>query len=217
MIPEDIAQAIAGRTMVDAPRQLAVLRAIEQTKDLPGAFVECGVWRGGISMLAALAMQKTGNIRDIWLYDTFEGMPHATPEDGEGAEDALNKGSLAASLTDVREGMASTGYPASNIHYIKGMVEDTLPDNHPENIAILRLDTDWYRSTLAELKALCPLLVPGGAIIVDDYGHWQGCRKAVDEYFAANPPAPEWTWDDYTGVSGVKPNTSMSYPKERSE
>lgn len=89
-----------------------------------------------------------------------------------------------ASLEDVQENMKSTGYPAERIHFIKGPVEETIPGRLPNRIAILRLDTDWYESTKHELIHLYPLLVPGGVLIIDDYGHWQGAQKAVDEYFA---------------------------------
>ena len=79
--------------------------------------------------------------------------------------------------------MASTGYPPDRVRYVKGPVERTIPDRLPGGpIALLRLDTDWYESTRHELLHLFPLLSPGGVLIIDDYGHWSGARKAVDEY-----------------------------------
>ena len=82
--------------------------------------------------------------------------------------------------------MYSTGYDKSKIHLVKGKVEETIPKTLPERIALLRLDTDWYASTKHEMLHLFPRLVPGGVLILDDYGSWLGARKAVDEYIAEN-------------------------------
>jgi len=87
---------------------------------------------------------------------------------------------------------------------VAGAVEDTLPDRAPMEIALLRLDTDWYASTKHELETLYPRLVSGGVLMLDDYGHWTGCRKAVDEYFAANAPAPLLNRIDYTARVATK-------------
>jgi hypothetical protein len=88
-----------------------------------------------------------------------------------------------AGIDEVRRNMASTGYPTERVHLAKGPVETTIPDQAPSGaIALLRLDTDWYESTRHELTHLFPLLGEGGILIVDDYGHWEGARKAVDEY-----------------------------------
>jgi len=86
-------------------------------------------------------------------------------------------------LEEVKRNMEATGYPPAQISYIKGKVEDTLPAEAPAQIAVLRLDTDWYESTRHELVHLYPRLSPGGVLIIDDYGYWTGARKAVDEYF----------------------------------
>jgi O-methyltransferase len=91
------------------------------------------------------------------------------------------------SLDEVRANLFSTGYPEHLLHFVPGMVETTIPDHAPDKIAILRLDTDWYASTKHELEQLYPRLVPGGIMIIDDYGEFHGCRAAVDEYFANEP------------------------------
>jgi hypothetical protein len=88
---------------------------------------------------------------------------------------------------------------------VSGPVETTLPAQAPDRLALLRLDTDWYASTRHELEQLYPRLVREGVLIVDDYGHWEGAREAVDEYFAANGPAPLLQRVDYTGRMAVKP------------
>jgi O-methyltransferase len=88
-----------------------------------------------------------------------------------------------APMEGVQNVMSKTGYDRDKIHFVQGKVEDTLPSNSPEKIALLRLDTDWYESTRHELIHLFPLLSIDGVIIIDDYGYWQGAKKAVDEYF----------------------------------
>ncbi len=173
--------------MVDSVRYVAM-------EKVPGAIVECGVWRGANMMIAAKALIELGvKDRELYLYDTFEGMPPPTKEDrdysGVTAEHHLSsetKGTgvwCEASLEDVQANMAATGYPPALIHYLKGMVEQTIPKMLPQKIALLRLDTDWYESTRHELEHLYPLLEQGGVLLIDDYGHWQGSRQAVDEYF----------------------------------
>jgi predicted O-methyltransferase YrrM len=105
---------------------------------------------------------------------------------------------------EVRAALLSTGYPEERVHLVEGKVEDTLPAAAPEEIAVLLLDTDWYESTRHELEQLYPRLSPGGVLILDDYGHYEGARRAVDEYFAAHGGRPLLTRVDYTGRVGVK-------------
>jgi len=178
--------------MIDASRYVARMQ-------IPGAIVECGVWRGGSTMAAALALREVNDLRDLYLFDTFAGMTTPTDNDidysGTSAAGRYAASAAAdhnewcyASLEDVRANMASTGYPADKCHFVKGDVLETLPSGGPDQIAILRLDTDWYESTLHELKHFYPRLSPGGILIIDDYGYWQGCQKAVDEYFAERGP-----------------------------
>jgi hypothetical protein len=100
--------------------------------------------------------------------------------------------------------MQSTGYPNHNIHLVPGMVEDTIPGAAPEKIALLRLDTDWYESTRHEMEQLFPRLTDGGVLIIDDYGHWEGARRAIDEYLANNNIAMMLNRLDYTGRIGIR-------------
>jgi hypothetical protein len=104
----------------------------------------------------------------------------------------------------VKLNIESTNYPKNLVHFVKGKVEDTIPQTMPEKIAILRLDTDWYESTYHELKHLFPKLVKGGIIIIDDYGHWKGAREAVDQYFTENGIHILLNRIDYTGRIGIK-------------
>jgi O-methyltransferase len=161
---------------------------------IPGDIVECGVWRGGSMLTIAKTLIENGDTtRDLHLYDTFEGMSEPTEHDkrhdGKSAAEMLaasdkSSGVWAyASLEDVQATMAMAPYPAERIHYYKGKVEDTIPgDALPEQISILRLDTDWYESTRHELQHLWDRLVPGGVLLLDDYGWWEGAKRAVDEW-----------------------------------
>ena len=190
--------ACGAATMTSVERLFALYKAIEYLSrhDIRGGFVECGVWRGGSVMMMALALQKFGARRNIYCFDTFEGMPPPTSEDirhdsGESAASILarserREGDLMwgiAGLDLVKRNVASTGYPMELVSFCKGRVEETIPTSAPPQIALLRLDTDWYESTKHELVHLYPRLVSDGVLIVDDYGFWRGARKAVDEYF----------------------------------
>jgi hypothetical protein len=189
--------------------QIAATRHISVNK-VPGAIVECGVWRGGSTMAALLTLASlSSKDRDIYLYDTFTGMSEPTEEDRSYAgvaattlmaQDKRGTGVWCeASLEDVKANVLSTGYPPSKIHFVPGKVEETIPKTLPASIALLRLDTDFYESTRHELDHLFPLLHPRGVLIVDDYGHWAGARKAVDEYFQKRTGDYYFHRIDYTG------------------
>jgi O-methyltransferase len=180
-------------TMVEKERCYALYQSVLYIlqNNIPGHFVECGVWKGGSAMLIAFVLLQRGiSDRKIYLYDTFEGMAKPGEMDGphEKAEwesmqvtETLNK-MCYAPVEEVKTNLAKTGYPADNILWVKGKVEETIPGTIPQYIALLRLDTDWYESTKHELVHLYPLLSAKGVLIIDDYGAWQGARKAVDEY-----------------------------------
>ena len=211
---------IADLTMTSVERQYALWKAVEhiEASGVEGDFVECGVWRGGSSMLAAIALQdRSSTERDLWLYDTFKGMTEPgdfdlAPDgsrvadqwreiDGKRNEPVFAYGSL----SEVKANMAITGYPDSRVHYVQGPVEETIPGTVPDRIALLRLDTDWYESTRHELEHLWSLLIPGGVLIVDDYGYWAGSKRATDEFFADRDDAPLLIRVDCSGRVGIKP------------
>jgi O-methyltransferase len=205
------------------PRLLALVDSVRYCvrREIPGAFAECGVWLGGSVRAILLTLQELGiQDRDVYLYDTFEGMTAPTEHDTSRfhrpaveswreAEERRDR--VYAQLFDsgffnedaVRQNLLATGYPEERLHFVKGPVEETIPRTAPGPLALLRLDTDWYESTLHELRHLYPLLSDGGVLIIDDYGHWEGCRRAVDEYFAERR-APLLTRIDYAGRVGVK-------------
>jgi hypothetical protein len=203
-------------TMTSAERVYMLRRATEHIvrRSIEGAIVECGVWRGGSMMVVARTLLELGNTeRDLYLFDTYEGMPPPTEDDvmytGASATELMEwqqPGSrilAEASLDEVRTNVLSVGYPEERIHFVPGLVEDTIPEQAPAVIALLRLDTDWYESTRHELEHLYPRLAVGGPLIIDDYGHWAGARKAVDEYFSTRP-APLFSRIDYTARIAVK-------------
>ncbi len=208
-------------TMTGPERVVAVINAaryISANRIAPnGAVVECGVWRGGSMMAAAEVLHSLGDTgRKLYLCDTFEGMTEPTARDlqfdGKKAADILAAEEKDTGMwcyadeADVRRNMALSGYPEDKLVFVKGRVEETIPASIHEEIALLRLDTDWYGSTRHELEQLYPRLVPGGVLIIDDYGHWRGSKEATDEYFAALPgPKPLFNRIDYTGRLLIKP------------
>ena len=201
-------------TLTSPERIVSLIRAVKhiEKNKIEGDIVECGVWKGG-SIMAILKVLKDLNsfARNIYLYDTFEGMSEPTEIDesykGESATTAYmsNNEFCLSPLHEVQNNVKSINYPTANIHFIKGKVEETIPNiKIPEKIAVLRLDTDWYESTLHELEYLFPKLVKGGIIIIDDYGHWQGCKKAVDEYIDKKNLELLLIRIDYTCRIGIK-------------
>lgn len=186
---------------------------------ISGDFVECGVWRGGLSILAHRKMMDCGlNDRKLFLYDTFEGMSTPTSEDldlsGRKAFDRMEREAKRenkinvwayASEADVRSNINLFTQAPESFILVKGKVEDTIPATIPDSIAILRLDTDWYESTKHELMHLYNRLSSGGVILIDDYGVWQGCRLAVDEFFSDIPNRPYFVYTDKGGLAGIKP------------
>jgi O-methyltransferase len=207
----ELFERVRSYTQTSLERIVTLADAVEYVvrRGVPGDLVECGVWRGGSSMAMALTLLKLGvSDRRLWLYDTFGKMPAPGEHDRDHAGgdvagwEATMLGDVGLSLPEVRAALRSTGYPDECIRYVPGLVEQTLAAAGPERIALLRLDTDWYSSTRYELEHLYPRLEPGGVLIVDDYGHLAGARKAVDDYFADRPVL--LTRVDYTGRMAVK-------------
>lgn len=212
-----IIETVSPFSMTSPERLLALRDAVRHVcrHGIEGDIVECGVWRGGSMMAAALTMLECGGRRRIHLFDTFEGMPPPAAADRDltgvsaatllAAEQRESGDTWAFSpLDQVRANLRSTGYPAELVRFVPGRVEETIPEAAPERIAVLRLDTDWYESTRHELEHLYPRLAVGGVLIVDDYGHWQGARRAVDEYLAASGARLLLSRIDYTGRMAVK-------------
>jgi hypothetical protein len=186
---------------------------------IPGSLVECGVWRGGSSMVMALTLRKLGREDvDLYLYDTYAGMVAPTDKDvelaGAPAKETWIKHQRAshnewayAPLDEVQKNLKSTGYPVERVRFVKGKVEETIPSTNPDRIALLRLDTDWYDSTYHELTYFFPRLSSDGVLIIDDYGFWKGAREATDQYFSENGITLLLNRIDDTGRIAIKIGT----------
>ena len=214
-----IINSVRNYTMTGTERIYVLIQAVNYiiNNNIPGSIVECGVWKGGSMMAVAKALINLNNSeRHLYLFDTFEGMTEPSNIDinfkGFKASKTFQKLRINdnssdwcyASLEEVKQNMYSTKYDKEKIHFIKGKVEKTIPDKSPKVISLLRLDTDFYESTKHELKYLFPLLSRGGIIIIDDYGHWLGQKRAVDEYIEKNNLCLFLNRIDYTGRIGVK-------------
>ena len=210
---------VKNYTMTSEERLVSVTRSIEYIVEnsIEGDIVECGVWRGGSMMMAAnkLVTLKCLN-KKIFLFDTYEGM--SEPGKDDIAWDAISAAEIYSNtekktgyggwcystLSEVKNNLAKSAYPEENIIFVKGKVEDTLPHASINKISLLRLDTDWYESTKHELECLYDKLSIGGILIIDDYGHWQGAKKAVDEFIKKRNLKLFLNRIDYTGRLAVK-------------
>ena len=214
-------ESLQEYTMTSSERLWSLIESVRYViqEGIPGDFVECGVWRGGSVMAMLNELRKMEAMdRRVWLYDTFAGMTPPSSADVEAStgrhanellsatpKDTGNNVWCIADVQDVTRNVTTTGYPLDLIKFIEGDVAKTLLDSAPDTIALLRLDTDWYESTRKSLEVLYPRLAVGGVCILDDYGHWQGARKAVDEYFAALGHRPLMHPIDYSGRIFLKP------------
>jgi O-methyltransferase len=206
-------------TVTSIERLYTLIQAVRYVSSnrIEGAVVECGVWKGGSMAAVARALLQLRDLeRDLYLFDTFEGMSDPTEKDidyeGKLATDVMRENPAFkcadAPLELVKKVLRQTGYPEEKIHFVKGKVEETLPGHAPDSISLLRLDTDWYESTMHELVHLFPRLSENGVVIIDDYGHWRGSRQACDQYFAENHVPILLNRIDYTGRIALKPASS---------
>lgn len=211
----DIIKKVRPWTMTSLERIYSLIQATRylSANGIEGAIVECGVWKGGsIATIARTLVELSDVERELYLFDTFEGMSAPTEKDfdydGIPASEVLRRNQAYycadAPLETVKRVLAETGYPMEKIHFVTGRVEDTIPANSPNSISLLRLDTDWYQSTKHELIHLFPLLSTRGVIVIDDYGHWSGARQACEEYFEENRIAILLNRIDYTGRLALK-------------
>lgn len=207
-------------TMTSPQRLINTLKSCQYVvkNNIPGDFVECGVWRGGNGILAKTIFEYLGSNKKVWMFDTFQGMTAPTSVDVaaktqlaaeshflESQKETYNEWCY-ASLEDVKKNCSDAGLDINAFKFVEGDVCQTLkkPKNIPAAISVLRLDTDWYESTKAELEILYPRLSDRGVLIIDDYGHWEGARKAVDEYFSLQHYKPLFNVIDRTGRSAIK-------------
>lgn len=207
--PEEIEDYldVAPYTMTGPIRTIVLIRAVRYLVQnrIPGDLVECGVWKGGSMMAVAKTLLRlNATDRRLWLYDTYAGMSEPTTQDVSVSNFSAQKGDLRVPLEAVKKAVLGTGYDGQKVVFVQGKVEETVPAQAPERIALLRLDTDWYDSTRHELIHLFPRLVRGGVLIIDDYGHWLGARRATDEYFRENGISLLLNRIDFSARIGVK-------------
>ena len=212
----------APLTMISPKCLWAAISSVKYTieNDIDGDIVECGVWRGGCSIAMALKLKEYNSNKKVWMFDTFQGMTAPTEKDthhSNGVNAILKfNNTKKDSFTDwcysPLEEVTKNLEKAKVKNYtriIKGDVLKTLQSNEniPNQISLLRLDTDWYESTKIEMEILFPLLSEKGILLVDDYGHWDGSRKAVDEYLKSekNKTLKKIFWvTDYSGRALIK-------------
>jgi O-methyltransferase len=178
-------------TMISTKRLYNLYNLIKRINSLklPGDIVECGVWNGGASALMAFAddvSRKKRKRREIWLFDSFEGLPPPGKKDGKLERDSYFEGWNKGRIKNVKRIFKKLEIPLKNVKIVKGWFDSTLDNKDLETIAILHIDADWYDSVKTVLEILYDKVVPGGYIVVDDYWTWSGCKKAVDEFMKRN-------------------------------
>lgn len=194
---------VHGHTLCSREGIVSLIRSVEHVivNNIPGALLECGVFVGGNIQAMIKTVQACGrNDIDIYAYDTFKGMPKPEAIDFEfkvgpaydqwkrqqNADSTTGSRWVRYSLPLVLEQILPLGYPRERLHFVRGMVEKTIPRYAPEKIALARFDTDFYSSTRHEFEHLYPRVSPGGIIYIDDYGAFLGSQTATDEYIKNN-------------------------------
>lgn len=177
--------------------QLCVEQVIDQ--GIPGDLIETGIWKGGLPVLMRAILKERGiDDRIVWAADSFEGLPQPDPD--ANLKDAIwhhlfaPLDHLAIPFDFVQDVFRKYGLLDDGVRFLRGWFADTLPKAPISQLALMRLDGDWYDSTRQALAALYPKLAPGGFVIIDDYGLPFGCRRAVDEYRAAYGIAAPMRW-----------------------
>jgi O-methyltransferase len=172
-------------TLVSEPRirSLYELSLKVETEHIPGDFVECGVCDGGTAAILGHFAASSASERTVWLFDSFEGMPEPSAEDTDAAKGWAGKD--AGRIERVLQVLKSVGSDIDQVRIVKGWFEETFGRVSIPRIALLNIDADWYESVRLCLSTFYEAVVPGGFISIDDYGHWPGCRQAVDEFLTA--------------------------------
>jgi hypothetical protein len=171
---------------------------------IPGAIVECGTARGGSAALMGLTLKRLADPRTLWVFDTFEGIPPPTADDPDEDIARLYTGQFRGDRAEV-EGLFERLGILGQSRLVKGLFQDTVPTAEVTPIAVLHLDGDWYESVKVCLDHLYDRVSRGGVIQIDDYGHWEGARKAVDEFLRLRGISVTLRYLDYTGRQFIKP------------
>lgn len=188
------------------PPRLAALCRLSREIDkrsVRGDIVECGVYNGGSAAVLASICTRSPLNRRIWLFDSFEGLPQPTLKNGDKAPEYASW--CHGDLSKVREILQKLSIPEARVSIVKGWFQETFPAVQIPEIALLHIDADWYESVKLCLENFYDCVRPGGFIIIDDYGHWEGARKATDEFLRERAPGVNLTGVDYTGRYFQKP------------
>jgi O-methyltransferase len=193
-----LAKLVLPDTLVSAERvhNLYVLAKRIEIENIPGDVIECGVCNGGTAALLARFATRSRLKRTMWLLDSFEGMPLTTAEDGEAAKAHIGK--EVGDIDRVKRALARVGADMSRVRIVPGWFQDTFPSVSASQIALLNIDADWYESVKLCLETFYDRVATGGFVSFDDYGHWPGCRKAVDEFFQTRKLLYKLRQVDYT-------------------
>ncbi len=179
-------KVIPRYTMVSVTRLSKLYQLVQEAnaQGIPGDLVECGVWNGGSSAVMARASQDAVHPvrRRLWLFDSFQGLPPPGDKDGRLEQDSYFQGWNKGDTGKVREVMDRLGIPTEDLSIVPGWFQDTLDAPGLDRIALLHVDADWYDSVKLVLDKLYDRVAPGGFIVLDDYGLWKGCRKALDDF-----------------------------------
>jgi O-methyltransferase len=203
-----VLRTVAPYTMVPTPRLRTLWKLSHRVsaEHLEGAFVECGSYNGGTGAILAHAAARSG--RMVWLFDSFEGMPEPGAEDGERAKAWV--GECLGQEAMVREVLTRVDVQPDRVRIVKGWFQDTLGPSPTGPIALLHLDADWYDSTKTILEQFYDRVRPGGYLVLDDYGQWPGCRRALDEFLASQEERPRLIPSDNEGIWFRKPLSSSN-------
>jgi hypothetical protein len=209
---------VRTETMCSVARLRGLYRALRYVvkQGIAGDVVECGCARGGSAALMALTLRQLGSQRKLWLFDTFEGLPAPSTEDPDFEIADLFTGTCVGTLGEVRKLFDRLNI-AEDVRFVKGLFQETLPSTPVSRIAVLHIDGDWYESVKVCLDSLYDKVVPGGVIQLDDYGYWQGARKAVEEFLEVRGIQSRLQRLDYSGRFLIKADSLEPLKSESPE
>jgi len=173
-------------SMLSAARLVSLYQRALDVRGVPGDVVECGVWRGGGLAMMGAGCADAGDTRQLWAFDSFQGLPPPSDNDTPDEHQAYHAGLNLGDPDMVRMICHRLGQDPHALHIIPGWFQDTLPTAPVEQIALLHADGDWYDSVRIVLDTLYDRVSPGGAVVVDDYAYWEGARRALDDFLDAH-------------------------------
>jgi hypothetical protein len=198
---------IRGYSMLSTERRIALYRLAREVekRGVPGDVVECGVWNGGSAAILAFAIRHSASGRLLWLFDSFQGLPAPSPEDGQAAREQFRADWCRGDPTCVAAALQKSGLGGERVRVVPGWFQEVFPRIQIDRIALLHIDADWYESVKLCLEKFYGAVTPGGYIVLDDYGHWEGCRRAAEEFLETRGLRVDVRSVDATGRYFQKP------------